>query len=49
MKYIWLALFLLMMAVIGMAYVFTDILDYFFPRRSQTEIVVQSPDIPKEF
>ena len=42
MKYIWLILFSLMMAVIGMAYVFTDVLDYFFPKRPQTEIVVES-------
>ena len=47
MKYIWLILFLLMMAVIGMAYIFTDVLDYFFPRRPQTEIIVESPDILK--
>ncbi len=42
MKYIWMILFLLMMAVIGMAYVFTDILDYFFPKPPQTQIVVES-------
>ena len=47
MKYILLILFLLMMSLIGMAYVFTDILDYFFPKRPQTEIIVQSPDISK--
>ena len=45
MKYIWLILFLLMMACVGMAYVFTDILDYFFPKRSQNEIVVEIPKI----
>ena len=47
MKYIWMILFLLMMAVIGMAYVFTDVLDYFFPKRPQTEIVVQAPSVAK--
>lgn len=43
MKYLWFTLFVLVMAVIGIAYVFTDILDYFFPAQPQTEIVVTSP------
>jgi len=47
MKYIWMILFLLMMSVIGMAYIFTDILDYFFPRRPQTEIIVTSSNNSK--
>ena len=43
MKYLWFALFLLVMAVIGIAYIFTDVLNYFFPAQPQTEIVVTSP------
>lgn len=47
MRYIWMIFFILMMACIGMAYVFTDILDYFFPKRTQTEIVVAAPTLPE--
>ena len=47
MKYIWMILFIMMLAGIGMAYIFTDILDYFFPRRPQTEIIVESSGISK--
>ena len=47
MKYIWMILMILMFAGIGMAYIFTDVLDYFFPRRPQTEIIVESPELSK--
>ena len=44
MKYVWMILVIIMLAGIGIGYIFTNIADYFFPRRSQTEIVVESPD-----
>ena len=45
MKYIWMILFLLTMACIGMGYILNDLIDYLFhSNRSQTEIVVESPD-----
>ena len=43
MKYIWMILLIIMLAGVGMAYIFTNVFDYFFPKRSQTEIIVQSP------
>lgn len=47
MRYIWMILFVMMLAGIGLAYLFTDIIDYFLPRRPQTEIIVESPDNSK--
>lgn len=44
MKYIWMILFIIMLAGIGVGYIFTNIADYFFPRRPQTEIIVSSPE-----
>ena len=42
MKFLWFTLFLLVMACIGIAYVFTDAWDYFFPKQPQTQIVVET-------
>ena len=44
MKYIWMLLIIIMLAGIGVAYVFSDVIDYFFPKPPQTEIVVLPPD-----
>lgn len=46
MKYLWFILFLLTMACIGMGYILNDFIDYLFrSNRSETQIVVESPDI----
>lgn len=47
MKYIWMIIFVLMLAGIGMAYLITSVMDYLLPDRSEAEIVVVSPDISK--
>lgn len=47
MKYIWMIIFVLMLAGIGMAYLVTSIMDYLLPNRPETEIVVESPNISK--
>ena len=47
MKFLWFILFICVMACIGIAYIFTDVIHYFFPEEPQTEIIVQSPQILK--
>ena len=44
MKYIWMILVIIMLSGIGLAYVISGAINYFSPKRSQTEIIVESPN-----